>query len=96
MVFWEEGQPLHLLHIFAREAALALDQVAVREVAAEPEALRAWLEQLASKFPAFKVLTEDALMAQRDLCQAIVESYRDYLFRIKKPAPALCRCSPSV
>ena len=81
---WEDGKQLHIVHLFAQECALALDQIAVEEVSAEPDAVRAWIERLAGRFPGFKVLTGDALLAQRDLCQAIVENQRDYLFRLKK------------
>jgi hypothetical protein len=81
---WEDGKQLHVLHIFAQEAGLALDQLAVGEVSAEPEAVKTWVEKIADKYPGFKVLTGDALMAQRDLFKAIVENYRDYLLRLKK------------
>lgn len=59
---WEDGKQLHVPHIFAQEASL--DQLAVEEVSAEPDAVRVWVEQRADKFPGFKVLTGDALMAQ--------------------------------
>jgi hypothetical protein len=42
---------VHIVHLFAQECA------AVEEVPAEPDAVRAWIERLASRFPGFKVLT---------------------------------------
>lgn len=48
---------VHIVHLFAQECALALDQIAVEEVSAEPDAVRAWIERLAGRFPGFKVLT---------------------------------------
>ena len=48
------------------------------------------LEQLAQLFqgyPGLRLLTMDALYAERDLCQAIVGHGRDYLVRIKGNQP---------
>jgi hypothetical protein len=81
---WEGGRQQHVLHLFATHSQVALDQVPVSDRRDEVSATLAWIEQVADQFPGLTVLTGDALLADRTLCQAIVESGRDYLFRVKK------------
>ena len=81
---WEEGRQLHVLHLFATQSQLVLDQVPVTQRRDEVKATQTWIEQVAHQFPGLTVLTGDALLADRTLCQAIVDSGRDYLFRVKK------------
>lgn len=81
---WENGQQLHLLEAFAHQGALALDQVVVQGALGEVAAAQAWVEQVAQELPGLEILTGDALFAQRDLCQAIVDGHRDYLLKLKK------------
>jgi hypothetical protein len=81
---WEAGRQQHVLHLFATHSQLALDQVPVPDRHAEVSATQTWIEQVAALFPGLTVLTGDALLADRTLCQAIVDSGRDYLFRVKK------------
>ena len=45
------------------------------------------LGQLFENYPGLRLLTMDALYADRDLCQAIVSHGRDYLVRIKGNQP---------
>lgn len=80
----EEGEPLHVLQVFAHRGALALDQAAAAPLRGEPAAARAWVEQVAAAFPGLRVLTGDAIFAEQDLCAAIVADQRDYLMRLKK------------
>lgn len=42
---------------------------------------------LFESYPGLKLLTMDALYAERDLCEAIVSCGRDYLVRIKGNQP---------
>ena len=49
--------------------------------------LREQLAQLFEGYPGLRLLTMDALYAERDLCQAIVSHGRDYLVRIKGNQP---------
>ena len=49
--------------------------------------LREQLGQLFERYPGLRLLTMDALYAERDLCQAIVSHGRDYLVRIKGNQP---------
>jgi hypothetical protein len=81
---WENSRQLHALNLFAHQSALALDQVAVGHTAGEIAGTKDWLDQVAVQFPGLKVLTGDARLADRNLCQAIIESYRDYVLRLKK------------
>jgi hypothetical protein len=81
---WEGGRQQHVLHLFATHSRVALDQVPVADRHAEVSATQTWIEQVADQFPGLTVLTGDALLADRTLCQAIVDSGRDYLFRVKK------------
>jgi hypothetical protein len=81
---WEDGKQLHVLHLFAHRAALALDQVAVGHTAGEIKGAKDWIEQMAEQFPGLQILTADARLADRDLCQAIVDGQKDYVIRLKK------------
>ncbi len=81
---WEEGQQLGILHLFAHQAKLALDQVSTPYHVDEARATKAWLEEVAGQFPGLAVLTGDALLADRNLCAAIVAQGQDYLVKLKK------------
>jgi hypothetical protein len=82
---WEKGKQLHLLEVSAHQGALALDQVVAKGALGEVAAAQAWVEQVAQGLPGLEILTGgDALLAQRDLCQVIVDGHRDYLLKLKK------------
>ena len=81
---WENGRQLQILHLFVQEAAIALDQVSVPHHRGEVEAASAWTREVAARLPGLSVLTGDALLADRDLCAAIVTEGQDYLIRLKK------------
>ena len=49
--------------------------------------MREQLGQLFEDYPGLRLLTMDALYAERDLCQAIVSHGRDYPVRIKGNRP---------
>lgn len=74
----------HLLHIFALESAIVLDQVPVGSVRGEVAAAERWITEIASSFPGLRVLTADALYADRGLCAAIVAQDYAYLMKLKK------------
>ncbi len=87
---WEGGESAdggRVLHLFSQESALALDQVAVRGHLDEPRVAQAWIEQVAGRIEGLRVLTGDALYADADLCQAIVDQGKDYLVKLKKTGP---------
>lgn len=48
---WEQGQQLYVLHRFAHQAVLALNQVAVPSVRGEVAAAPEWLDHVADQFP---------------------------------------------
>jgi hypothetical protein len=77
-------EPALLLHLFAQQSAIVLDQVAVGPVRDEVRAAEAWITTLAETFPGLTVLTADALYADRDLCAAIVAQEYAYLLRLNK------------
>ena len=85
---WEEGQQLGVLHLFAHQAQLALDQVRTLYHVDEARVAKTWLEEMAGQFPGLAVLTGDALLADRSLCAAIVAQGQDYLVKLKKTNPA--------
>ncbi len=89
---WENDKQLHVLHLFAHNSDLALDQVAVGHTAGEIQGLKDWIEQMAEQFPGLQILTADARLADRDLCQAIIDGYKDYVIRLKKTNQA---CMPT-
>lgn len=88
---WEEGQQLGVLHLFAHQAQLALDQVRTTYHVDEARATKTWLEEMAGQFPGLAVLTGDALLADRNLCAAIVAQGQDYLVKLKKTNSAFMK-----
>lgn len=81
---WEGGEQLRVLHLFSQASAVALDQVAVKGHLDEPRAAQAWIEEVAGRIEGLRVLTGDALYADADLCQAIVDQGKDYVVKLKK------------
>ena len=95
---WEGGEQLRVLSAtggFSQESAVALDQVAVRGHLDEPRTAQAWIQQVAERIEGLAVLTGDALYADADLCQAIVDQGKDYVVELKKLAPTASGCSPA-
>lgn len=88
----EDDRPAHVLHLFAQEAALVLDQTLCGPVMGEVTATETWVTTMAAQFPGLQVLTADALYAEHDLCAAIVAQDFDYLVRLKQTSPT---CSPT-
>lgn len=85
----ETGQPFGLLNVFAHELKACLWQWVVSEKTAEPSVLKAHLDELFARYPLLRILTGDALFAQRGLCEALVEARRGYLLRVKGNQPEL-------
>lgn len=96
----EGEQPAHVLHFFAQETALVLDQTVCARAKGEVTATETWIATVAQQFPGLQVLTADALYAEHDLCAAIVAQDGDYLVRLKQTNPSCwpmsSSCSPSV
>ena len=81
------GNPLVMVNVLAHDLRLCLAQWPASEKRYEPGVLREQLAQLFERYPVLRLLTMDALYAERDLCQAIVSYGRDYLVRIKGNQP---------
>ena len=83
----EEGNPLAMVNVFAHDLKLCLSQWPMTEKRYEPKVLKEHLEELFERYPGLKMLTMDALYAERGVCEAIVTCGRDYLVRIKGNQP---------
>ena len=66
------GNPLVMVNVLAHDLRLCLAQWPASEKRYEPGVLREQLGQLFERYPGLRLLTMDALYAERDLCQAIV------------------------
>jgi hypothetical protein len=85
-----DGDPLHVLNVFAHDARICLAQWAVGDGKdTEPEVLKAHLDELFAAYPTLRLLTGDALFCQRPLARLIVQAGRDYLLAIKDNQPDL-------
>lgn len=91
----EDERPAHVLHLFAQEAALVLDQALCGPIRGEVTATAAWMATMAAQFPGLEVLTADALYADHDLCAAIVAQDFAYLMRLKQTSPTSSLTSSS-
>ena len=76
-----------MVNVLAHDLRLCLAQWPASEKRYEPGVLREQLGRLFEDYPGLRLLTMDALYAERDLCQAIVSQGRDYLVRIKGNQP---------
>ena len=83
------GNPLVMVNVLAHDLKLCLAQWPASEKRYEPGVLREQLGPLFERYPGLRLLTMDALYAERDLCQAIVSHGRDYLVRIKGNQPGV-------
>jgi len=84
----ENGAPLLMLNVFAQHLKLHLASWNVRgDKTNEPNCLKKHLEDLFTLYPSLKLLTSDAIFAQRPLLEAIREYERDYLFQVKENQP---------
>ena len=83
------GNPLVMVNVLAHDLRLCLAQWPASEKRYEPGVLREQLGQLFECYPGLRLLTMDALYAERDLCQAIVSHGREYLVRIKGNQPGV-------
>jgi hypothetical protein len=82
------GDPIQLLNVFAQDLKACLGQWPLEgDKSTEPEMLKAHLSELFQKYPALRLITGDALYAQRNLAELILASGHDYLFQIKANQP---------
>jgi hypothetical protein len=80
----ENGDPILMLNVFAQTLKLHLASWSVRgDKTNEPGCLKQHLGELFAMYPCLKLLTGDAIYAQRPLLEAIQEYHRNYLVQIK-------------
>jgi hypothetical protein len=85
-----EGNPILMLNVFAQQLKLHLASWEVHgDKTNEPGCLMKHLEELFTMYPCLKLLTGDAIFAQRPLLEALQEYERDYLFQVKGNQPKI-------
>jgi hypothetical protein len=78
------GRPLHMLTALVHQLKVVAGQWSVSgEKTNEPTALRNHLAQLLDDFPMLRLITGDAMFAQRPLVEALLDENCDYLLQIK-------------
>ena len=84
----KNGDPLLMLNVFAHDVKVTLMDYSVHGGKTnEPGCLKTHLETLFSQYPFLKLLTGDAIFAQRPLLEVLQEHGCDYLFQIKENQP---------
>lgn len=83
-----QGDPVQMLNVFAQDVKACLGQWPLAgDKSTEPETLKAHLGELFERYPALRLITGDALYAQRNLAELILASGHDYLFQLKGNQP---------
>lgn len=78
-----DGKPIHMLTVFVQRIKVVLGQWSVHgEKTNEPGALKKHLAELLEEYPQLKLITGDAIFAQRPLAEVFVKHKCDYLFQI--------------
>jgi len=86
----ENDDPILMLNIFAHTLKLHLVSWSVHgDKTNEPGCLMKHLEALFEMYPFLKLLTGDALYAQRPLLEALQKYHCDYLFQVKENQPKI-------
>ena len=83
---WKFGEKVHLLSLVRHEPPVILAQVAVGEKENEISAAPALLAEVDLRH---KVVTADALLTQRELCEQIRKQKGDYLLAVKDNHPRM-------
>jgi hypothetical protein len=79
-----DGRPLHMLNAFVHDLQVVVGQWSVgAEKSNEPTVLRRHLQELVNNYPFLKLLTGDAIFAQRPLAELLTNGGIDYLFQIE-------------
>ena len=83
-----DGSPVQMLNVFLQQAKVTLDQWSIGgDKTNEPGSLKAHLSELLATYPALRLLTGDAIYAQRPLLELLKAEGCDYLFQIKANQP---------
>lgn len=79
-----DGQPVQMLTAFVHQFRVVVGQWSVgAEKSNEPTVLRRHLSELLDNFPLLRLVTGDALYAQRPLLEVLLAENCDYLVQIK-------------
>lgn len=80
----ENGRPLHMLNAFVHDLQAVVGQWSTgTEKTNEPTLLRRHLSDLLKTYPMLRLITGDAMFAQRPLVELICEKECDYLLQIE-------------
>jgi hypothetical protein len=80
----DNAQPLHMLNVFLHDLQAVLGQWSTgAEKTNEPTVLRRHLKELLDRYPMLRLLTGDAIFAQRPLAELMCRHDCDYLLQIK-------------
>jgi hypothetical protein len=86
----ENDDPILMLNVFAHTLKLHLASWNVRgDKTNEPNCLKKHLAEVFAMYPCLKLLTGDAIFAQRPLLEALQEYHCDYLFQVKDNQPKI-------
>jgi hypothetical protein len=78
------GRPLHMLNAFVHDLQAVIGQWSTgAEKTNEPTLLRRHLQELLEDYPMLRLITGDAIFAQRPLLELMRAKNRDYLLQIK-------------
>jgi hypothetical protein len=85
-----DGDPILMLNIFAHNIKVTLMSYDVKgDKTNEPSCLKKHLGELFTMYPFLKLLTGDAIFAQRPLLEVLQEYECDYLFQVKANQPEI-------
>jgi hypothetical protein len=80
----DDGDPLHLLNVFVHDVQAVVGQWSMgAEKTNEPTLLRRHLAELLDAYPMPRLITGDAIFAQRPLAELITGRGCDYLLQVK-------------
>jgi hypothetical protein len=80
----DNGRPLHMLNAFVHDLQAVVGQWSTgAEKTNEPTLLRHHLQALLDTYPMLRLITGDAIFAQRPLAELICKKNRDYLLQIE-------------
>ena len=84
----EDGDVLQMLNVFVHDMKIVLWEWSVKgNKTNEPGCLKNHLGELLSQFPHLKLLTGDAIFAQRPLLEVLKTHHVDYVFQVNDNQP---------
>jgi hypothetical protein len=88
----KNGDPILMLNVFAQTLKVHLASWSVKgDKTNEPTCLKKHLKELFEMYPCLKLLTGDAIFAQRPLLIALQQYHCDYLFQVKANQPKILK-----